>query len=213
MSSLRVAASAILLFAVVGCGSTHGESTETTSTAATPASGAAPWPAPSDPLSRARQAGLTPETHEFFAYHVHAHLDVLVNGTPTPVPAAIGINIDDPAVRSGPAPDGTTEYGGINPPCATQCISPLHTHSDDGVLHTESQRTDPNRLGAFFTEWAVKLTPACVGGYCAPKTPIAFYVDGERYPGDPRAITLTNGREIAIVIGTPPSSIPDAFPQ
>jgi hypothetical protein len=33
-------------------------------------------------------------------------------------------------------------------------------------------------------------------------------VDGNRYRGDPRAIVLTNHKEIAIVIGTPPKEIP-----
>jgi hypothetical protein len=49
-----------------------------------PPVGAAPWPLPSDPMSLAVQAGLTPGTHEFFTYHVHAHLDIFVNGRPRP---------------------------------------------------------------------------------------------------------------------------------
>jgi hypothetical protein len=51
-----------------------------------PPAGAALWPPPSDPMSLARQAGLIPGTHEFFTYHVHAHLDVLVNGQQVRVP-------------------------------------------------------------------------------------------------------------------------------
>jgi hypothetical protein len=203
----------LLLVVVAGCGGNAAKKTTTASAAPTPASGAAPWPAPADPLGLTRKAGLKPETHEFFAYHVHSHLDVFVNGRLERVPGGIGIEIHDPAVHSAPVSDGTTSYGGINPPCAKPCISPLHTHSDDGVLHTESQRNDPNRLGAFFTEWAVRLTPRCVGGYCRPKAPIALYVDGEPYSGDPREITLTDRKEIAIVIGKPPSSIPSTFSQ
>ncbi len=203
----------MLLVALAGCDGKKGATQGTTLAAPTHATDAAPWPAPADPIGLTRQAGLEPETHEFFAYHVHAHLDVFVNGAAQPVPAALGIDIHDPAVHSGPAPDGTTEYGGINPPCGKPCISPLHTHSDDGVLHTESQRNEPNRLGELFTEWAVALTPTCVGGYCKPKAPIAFYVDGKRYSGDPSAITLTDRKEIAIVIGKPPGSIPSAFPK
>ena len=71
----------------------------------------------------------------------------------------------------------------------------------------------PNRLGQFFTEWAVRLTPECVGGYCKPAAPIAIYVDGERFSEDPREIELSDLKEIAIVIGTPPDSIPSEFPQ
>ena len=65
----------------------------------------------------------------------------------------------------------------------------------------------PNRLGQFFTEWGVRLGRACVGGYCRPEQH-RVYVNGKRYTGDPRAILLTDHKEIAIVIGTPPKKIP-----
>jgi hypothetical protein len=210
MRSLCVGASILLVVAVAGCRNKQAQYAATAASA--PAHGATPWPAPRNPLTRARLAGLRPETHEFFFYHVHAHLDIFVNGTPERVPAGIGINIHDPAVKRGPEPDGTTGYGGINQ-CATPCISPLHTHADDGVLHTESQRNRPNQLGDFFTEWNVRLSRACVGGYCAPADPLAVFVDGQRYRGDPRAIQLTNLKEIAIVIGSPPGRIPAQFPR
>jgi hypothetical protein len=35
-----------------------------------------------------------------------------------------------------------------------------------------------------------------------------FYVNGKPYADDPRAIKLTDRKEIAIVIGTPPAKIP-----
>ena len=35
-----------------------------------------------------------------------------------------------------------------------------------------------------------------------------MYIDGERYDGNPADILLSDGREIAIVIGTPPEEIP-----
>jgi len=50
-------------------------------------------------MSLVRQAGLTPATQEFFTYHVHAHLDVFVNGRRVQIPGGIGIDITDPAVR------------------------------------------------------------------------------------------------------------------
>ena len=204
------AAACVVLVAVAGCGG--GKTRYTAPHAPRPASGAAPWPAPSNPLERTRLAGLTPETHEFFLYHVHAHLDVFVNGNLVSVPAGIGINIQDPAVHRFAEPDGTVGYGGISPPCKHPCISPLHTHDDFGILHTESKRTRPNRLGQFFVEWGVRLDRSCVGGYCKPRDAIAVFVDGERHAGDPRDITLTDKKEIAIVIGSPPSSIPSKFP-
>jgi hypothetical protein len=170
------------------------------------------WPAPTNPMELARKAGLVPEKAESLTYHVHAHLDVFVNGTPIQVPAGIGININDPAVRAFPNANGSTGYGGINPACKQVCISPLHTHDVDGVLHTESKTPTPNRLGQFFTEWGVRLTSSCVGQFCKPATTIAIYVDGQRFQGDPNGIELADHREIAILIGTPPSSVPSTFP-
>lgn len=190
-----------------GCGS--GSHTTTTQSSRPPP--VARWPAPSDPMHRARLAALTPEPAEQLAYHVHAHLDIFVNGHHDVVPAAIGIDITDPAVHEFAEADGSIAYGGIDPPCADACISPLHTHADDGVLHTESPVNKLNTLGEFFTEWNVRLTPKCVGTFCRPKTSIAFYLAGRKYTADPRAIQLTNLLEIAIVIGKPPATIPSRF--
>jgi hypothetical protein len=202
----------LVVLALAGCGGGAEESAETpTSPAPVPARDAAPWPAPADPMELTRKATLTPETHEFVNFHVHSHLDVFVNGEAVTVPAAIGIDIADPAVKRFKSPDGSTGYGGIRPPCAKPCISPLHTHFTDGVLHTEAKEDRPNTLGEFFVEWDVRLDGRCVGGYCKPKAPIAIYVDGDPYEGDPREIDLEDKKEIAIVIGTPPADIPTSF--
>jgi hypothetical protein len=80
------------------------------------------------------------------------------------------------------------------------------------VLHTESKTAGVHTLGQFFIEWDVKLDATCVGAYCSPQTTIAIYVNGKKFSGDPATIVLTNLKEIAIVIGTPPSSIPKEFP-
>jgi hypothetical protein len=160
------------------------------------------WPAPPNPMQLTRKAGLTPETHEFVFLHVHSHLDVFVDGKKVVVPAGIGIDVHDKAVHKFTNPqDGSTGYGGISPPCSKPCISPLHTHFDDGVLHTEAKKNAYNRLGQFFTEWGVKL-PARA----------KLYVDGKRFKGDPHTIQLKDKREIAVVIGKAPNKIPSKFP-
>ena len=125
------------------------------------------------------------------------------------VPAGIGINIKDPAVHSGTI-QGRPAYGGIRPPCKQACISPLHTHAETGILHTESPTNVDNTLGELFIEWDVKLNRACVGGYCEPAWKIAFYVNGKAYSGDPTKIALTDHKEIAIMIGTPRARIPSS---
>jgi hypothetical protein len=201
----------LLVLALAGCGG--GGKKTSVPAAPTPAKDAAPWPAPADPMKLTVKAGLTPETHEFLFLHVHAHLDVFVNGMPVTVPAGIGINIHDPGVHSAKAKDGSTVYGFIDPPCAQACISPLHTHDISGILHTEAKKNQFNNLGEFFTEWNVRLGDKCVGGYCKPTAPISIYVDGDAYTGDPRQIGLENLREIAIVIGTLPAEVPSTFPR
>ena len=164
------------------------------------------WPAPSDPLERTVEAGLQAANQEYMTNHVHAHLDVFVDGEPILVPPGIGINIEDPEVRKFDLPDGTISYSGIVR-CAQPCISPLHTHDETGILHTESSDMESYTLGQFFTEWGVELSETCVGEHCAP-TPIAVYIGGELYEGDPRAIELTDQKVIVIVVGTPPEVIP-----
>jgi hypothetical protein len=175
-----------------------------------PKTGAVPWPAPKDPMALTRKAGLVPEVNEHLEYHVHSHLDIFINGKKVKIPAGIGIDTKDGAVKSGRLPDGSIAYGGIVK-CPKVCISPLHTHGDDGLLHTETTKPQPNTLGQFFVEWNVRLDKRCVGGYCKPDS-IAVYVNGKSYTGDPRQILLADRTEIAIVIGTPPKTIPKTFP-
>ena len=131
---------------------------------------------------------------------------MFVDGELIMVPAGIGINIEDPDVKKF---DNPVPYGGIEM-CDRPCISPLHTHDENGVIHTESQETEPHTLGQLFVEWGVELSETCVGEHCHP-TPIAVYVDGEPYEGDPPAIELSDKKEIVIAVGTPPEVIPSTY--
>jgi hypothetical protein len=176
------------------------------------AASAPAWPAPTDPMKRARLAGLVPEVNEHLQYHVHSHLDVFVDGRRLEVPAGIGIDAKSPDVQHGQLQDGSTAYGGIRR-CRKVCISPLHTHAHLGVLHTETSKPQPNRLGQFFVEWGVRLDTRCVASYCKPKTPVHIYVNGKLQSGDPRQILLRDHSEIAVVIGKPPAHIPARWPK
>jgi hypothetical protein len=176
-----------------------------------PAPGELVWAAPGNPLELTVIAGLHPEPRETLIFHVHAHLDVLVDGSSVLVPAGIGINVADPGVKHGEW-NGDPAFGGITG-CSQPCISPLHTHDVSGIIHTESATSTPNKLGQFFTEWGVRFSDTCVGEYCAPATPIAVYVNGARYTGSVADIPLTNRKEIAVVIGSPPKQIPSSFPS
>lgn len=172
-----------------------------------PVAGAVPWSRPPDTLDRARRAGLVPERKESFVFHIHAHLDVFVNGKSTPVPAGLGIDIKAPGVKSGPLRGGGTGYGGISL-CGRPCISPLHTHDLSGIVHVEAPQKKDFTLGGFFAEWGLRLDSTCAGGYCRPAAEWAVFVGGKPFEGNPADIVFEDKQQIALVIGTPPAQIP-----
>jgi hypothetical protein len=196
----------LLLLAACGGGSSSSVASMRSSAASdleTPS-----WSLPADPMSIAREAGLKPDTKEYLTYHVHAHLDVFVDGHAVEIPGGIGIEITDPAVQQF-----GSSYGGIPAEgCEQPCISPIHTHDPDGVIHVEAPSEARFTLGQFFAELGVRLDASCVDEFCMPDVPVAIFVDGQRQSGDPADIVLRDGQEIAIVVGTPPERIPDAFP-
>jgi hypothetical protein len=148
-----------------------------------------PWPAPGDAATAVQAAGLPMLGSEGSVEHIHAHLDVIVDGTPVPVPADIGI-----ATAAG-------------------TISPLHTHDTTGVIHIESPVKFPFSLGQFFSEWQVSLAADHVGSLkSGGDKELRAYVNGKPVAGNPAAITMNAHDEIALVYGTaaqqknPPSS-------
>jgi len=154
--------------------------------------GPAPWGAnTADLAARLRAIGLPPlSPTEGSAVHIHQHLDIDVDGRPVPVPALIGI---DPAVG----------------------FAPLHVHDTSGVIHVESPTVRGYTLGQFFAVWGVRLTPSCLGGYCASgDRRLRVYVDGTPRRGDPTTLTLEPHQEIVVAFGTAaqvPSPIPSAY--
>jgi hypothetical protein len=201
----RLLALALALACSAGCA----KSNVATATAVTaPPAGAVPWLRPDNVQELVQRAGLYLERKETLVYHVHAHLDVFVNGRTVLVPGGIGIVTSDPGVKHGVIA-GQPAYGGIAL-CDKPCISPLHTHDATGLIHTESKTPTPNRLGQFFTEWNVRLDGSCIGGYCRPDS-IQVFVNGAKYTSNPADIALTDRKEIAIVIGSPPTKLPSHF--
>jgi hypothetical protein len=153
-----------------------------------------PWPAPADATAAARAAGLPMLSSEGALEHIHAHLDVLVDGHAVPVPANIGID----------RPKGS--------------ISALHTHDDSGIIHIESPARRQFSLGELFTEWQVSLSGENIGGLRnADGKTLRVFVNGNLQTGNPAAITLGPHDEIAVIYGVaqPGETIPAKynFPQ
>jgi hypothetical protein len=154
--------------------------------------GPAPWGAnTADLAERLAAAGLPPlSPSEGTAVHIHQHLDLYVDGHRVAVPAGIGIN-------------------------PTVGFAPLHTHDASGVIHVESPTVRSYTLGEFFAVWGVRLTPSCLGGYCAGGgRQLRVYVDGRPYRGDPTALTLEAHQELVVAFGTAarlPSPVPSTY--
>lgn len=136
--------------------------------------------APADASAAVAAAGLPMLGAEGNAVHIHAHLDIIVNGAPVRVPADIGV--DD----------------------ARHKISPLHSHDTTGVIHIESPTAPATfTLGQFFTEWQVSLSADHIGGLVTDSAhQLKVYVNGTPRTGNPADIVLVAHDEIAIVYGT-----------
>ncbi|HET9008022.1 MAG TPA: hypothetical protein VFQ04_15030 [Actinomycetes bacterium] len=154
--------------------------------------GPAPWGAnTADLAERLRAIGIPAlSPMEGTAVHIHQHLDLYVDGRKVLVPAGIGI---DPAVG----------------------YAPLHTHDPSGVIHIESPTVRTYTLGEFFAVWGVRITPSCLGGYCAGGgRQLRLFVDGRADRGDPTTLALAPHQELVVAFGTAaqlPSPIPSTY--
>ncbi len=75
-----------------------------------------------------REVALSCTTDMATQFHIHPHVQIVVNGQPQEVPAQIGI------------------ANGI-------CMHPIHTHDNSGTLHVESPEKRDFTLADFFAVW------------------------------------------------------------
>lgn len=146
---------------------------------------APPWSAPAHPIPAAKAAGLRVSGTETLAEHFHAHLDVIVNGKPTPVPGNLGIDL------------------------TSRQLAELHTHDSSGILHIEAPDTTHKYvLGQLFAEWDVRLDASHLGSLTTGNgKQLAAYVNGKRVSGNPADIQLKKHEEIALVYGAPGAKV------
>jgi hypothetical protein len=126
---------------------------------------------------------------EQLAYHIHAHLQVFVNGSSRALPGAIGLV--GPVAQQTPA---GPFYG------AQGCYYWLHTHTNDGIIHIESPTQRIYTLGDFFDEWHQPLSSNQVA---AATGPVVAYVNGKKFSGNPRDIKLDPHAVIQLNVGSP----------
>ena len=132
--------------------------------------------------------GIECNAAEILNYHVHAHLDVFIDGSSHQVPANIGI-------MSSPT-----------------CFYWLHTHTTDGIIHIEAPSARTFTLGQFLDIWNQTRHDSSMSNSLAIK-PVSAYVNGTKISGDYRDVQLQSRQEIVIVIGNAPSKIPSEYPS
>ncbi len=196
--------------ALAACGSSQSSGTTSSATAHTAAMGAAgptqpgggtvgpegvpiergPSLAPASTTSTSRQVdGIRCAPVEQLKYHIHAHLQVYVDGQPRQLPGAIGI--------LGPVNQGSQSgafYG------ASQCYYWLHTHTADGIIHIESPSPTYYTLGAFFDEWGQPLGSGVVA---TAHGPVTAFVNGRRWTKSIRDIPLRPHAVVQLDVGHP----------
>jgi hypothetical protein len=143
--------------------------------------------------------GIPCQQSEQLAYHIHAHVAVFVGGKPKNIPEGIGIG---PPREEQNSAEGPFVIGG-------SCFYWLHTHTADGIVHIESPTTKLYTLGQFFDEWHQPLSSTQVGPALGPVT---AYVNGQRYAGNPRSITLSAHKIVQLDVGTAVPPQPYTFP-
>jgi hypothetical protein len=126
---------------------------------------------------------------EQLAYHIHAHLQVYVNGEPRALPGAIGML--EPVAQQ-------TAYGAFYG--AQKCYYWLHTHASDGVIHIESPTARIYTLGEFFREWRQPLSADQVAGNHGAVTAT---VDGKPWTKSPADIPMIKHAVIQLAVGEP----------
>jgi hypothetical protein len=127
--------------------------------------------------------------------HIHVHLTLIANGQQRAIPIAIGVG--DPFILQQFV-------------VAAGCYYWLHTHDATGIVHIEAPVTTTFNLGQFFDIWGEPLSSDNVAGFTGTVT---AYVDSTLYTGDLGAIDFQEHRQITLIVGTVPDTIPVyAFP-
>lgn len=134
--------------------------------------------------------GITCETGEQLAFHIHVHLRIVINGQSRRIPAGIGTA---PPYESVHTSAGTFLS-------AAGCFAWLHTHAADGIVHIESPVERTYTLGEFFDVWGQPLDRKHLG---PDRGHVTAFFNGRVYAGSPRRIPLLAHSQIELELGRP----------
>lgn len=119
-------------------------------------------------------------------YGVHVELFAADRGVL--VPAGIGV-----------APPQRLERGLV---VAGRCSYPLRTREPTGVIEVDAPSVRAPTLGELFAVWGQRLDARRLLGFRAGRGgAVVAYLDGRRWPGDPRAIPLGRHAQIVLEVG------------
>jgi hypothetical protein len=144
----------------------------------------------SSTTSRLTVDGIQCNPMEHVAFHIHAHLDIIINGKSFTVPSQIGIKFDE------------------------RCLYWLHTHDETGIIHVEAPEKRDFTVGQFFDIWNEKFSNSQIFNYTTSSggadnnnnNTLTVYVNGHKISGmNYRDIKLNAHDEIAIVYGKSPT--------
>jgi hypothetical protein len=119
-------------------------------------------------------------------FHIHAHLEIFVDGKKEPVPANIGVDE------------------------ATGTLSPLHTHpaapdNPEGTIHMEADQQYDFTLGQFMNVWGVKFSDSQIGSLKSKgDEKLQVYVNGQLV-NDPVNVVMQEHDIVVIGYGKPGS--------
>jgi hypothetical protein len=144
-----------------------------------------PWKPEYKQLPQRVQAMGLPGFNET-TFHIHAHLEIFVDGKKEPIPANIGID----------------EAAGF--------LSPLHTHptapdNPEGTIHMEADQQYDFTLGQFMNVWGVKFSGSQIGSLKSKgDQKLQVYVNGQ-LAKDPVNVVMQEHDIIVIGYGKPGS--------
>lgn len=134
--------------------------------------------------------GITCESGERVAFHIHAHLRIVVRGRSRRVPAGVGVG---PPYEVALTPTGRFVAG-------ASCFMWLHTHAADGIVHIESPVKRTYTLGEFFDIWGQRLSRRRVG---PARGLVTAFLDGRVFSGSPRQLPLLAHSQVELEVGRP----------